>query len=119
MNKAITIKTAKVENNRLNLITNEQINGLSPRDHILVDSDHFSFIYLMEKQDEYTYLVLPESIWPALKESINKKLSTFLLSDHEQLELTKFQEELEYVIDNIKGNGNYGEEMVDKIEKTF
>lgn len=119
MNKKITINQAVIENNQLHFITNEAITGFIPKGHMLVDSDHFSFIYIMEENDSYIYVVLGESIWVALREAINGKLPAFLLSNQEQIELISFQEELEYVISNIKGNGNYGEAMVEKIETIF
>ncbi|MDP4104462.1 MAG: hypothetical protein Q8935_05855 [Bacillota bacterium] len=119
MNKLIKIQQATIENNRVQLLTNESITGLIPREHILVDSDNISFIYLMEENDHYVYIGLDESAWPALRESMNKKLPAYLISDNDQIELTSFQEEIEYIINNIKGNGNYGEEMVEKVEKTF
>ena len=119
MNKQIKINQATVESNRVNLLTNETITGFIPKEHILVDSDHFSFIYLMEKNDQYVYVGLDESIWHVLKEAIDQKLPAFLVSDKEDVELISFQDEMEYIINNIKGNGNYGEEMVAKVEKTF
>jgi hypothetical protein len=119
MNKLMKIQQAIIETNRVNLLTNEPITGLIPREHILVDSDNFSFIYLMEENDQYVYIVLDESMWSTLKESIDKKLPAYLISDKDQIELTSFQDEIEYIINNIKGNGNYGEEMVEKVEKTF
>lgn len=119
MKKLMKIDQAIIENNRVNLLTHESITGLMPREHILVDSDHFSFIYLLEENDQYVYVVLEESIWPILKESIDKKVPAYLISNQEEVELPSFQAELEYIIHNIKGNGNYGEEMVEKVEKTF
>jgi hypothetical protein len=119
MNKQIKINQATVESNRMNLRTNETISGFIPKEHILVDSDHFSFIYLMEENDQYVYVGLDESIWSVLKEAIDQKLPAFLVSDKKEVELISFQDEMEYIINNIKGNGNYGEEMVAKVEKTF
>jgi hypothetical protein len=119
MNKQIKINQASIESNRVNLLTNESIAGFIPKGHILVDSDHFSFIYLMEENDQYVYVGLDEAIWPVLKEAIDQKLPAYLVSDKEEVEFISFQDEMDYIINNIKGNGNYGEEMVDKVEKTF
>jgi hypothetical protein len=73
----------------------------------------------MEDHDDYTYIVLPESIWSTLKESVINKFPAMVISGEEEIELLAFQEELEYVINNVKGNGNYGDEMVGKVEQTF
>jgi hypothetical protein len=119
MQKSITINSADVINNKLLVEANVSIKGLVPGEQMLADSDHFSFIYLLEKANEYTYLVLPEAIWPALKEVIKQNLPVIITFNEDQLELTNFKEELEYLISNIKGNGNYGEEMVEKVETLF
>ncbi|MDQ7157376.1 UPF0738 family protein, partial [Staphylococcus warneri] len=38
---------------------------------------------------------------------------------NDELELKHFQEELDYILDNIEGNNNYGKEFVSAVEKTF
>jgi hypothetical protein len=119
MKKIIKIDQAMIENNQLKFITNEAVSELIPREHMLVDSDHFSFIYLMEENNDYTYIALGESIWSTLKEARSRKLPALLISGEQQQELVSFHEELDYLIHNIKGNGNYGDEMVGKVEKTF
>ena len=40
-------------------------------------------------------------------------------SFNNHLELKHFQEELDYVLNNIEGNNNYGKEFVSAVEKTF
>ncbi|WP_040204553.1 UPF0738 family protein [Neobacillus jeddahensis] len=119
MKKRITILEAIITDNKLILETNESINGLIPAEQILVDSTQCSFIYLMEDQEEYTYIVLPETIWPSLKAAQEQELPVKLSTNDDQIELVNFQEELEYIISNIKGNSNYGHEMVTKVEGVF
>jgi hypothetical protein len=43
----------------------------------------------------------------------------WILFEDEQLELTNFYEELTELINNIRGNSNYGAEMVTKVEEIF
>lgn len=119
MRKIIKITSANFRDERLLLCANEAINGLSAKEQILVDSANFSFIYLMENQDDYTYIEIPENIWGQLKTALDNKTAVFIYDDHDQIELTNFHEELEYVISNIEGNSNYGEEMVEKVENIF
>jgi hypothetical protein len=119
MNKIINIDRAVTDDNQLQLFTKDSITGLIPKEHILVDSDHVSFIYLMEENDHYTYIVLAETVWPVLKGALDRNLSVLLMSEQDQIELPSFQEELAYVISNIKGNSNYGEKLVEKVEKIF
>lgn len=119
MNKKILITKANISDKKLRLQTNEPITGLTPVEQILVDSKQFSFIYLMENQEGYTYIEIPEPIWPLLKESLTKQMPVWIHFDQEELELTTFNEELVEVINNIRGNSNYGEEMVTKVEGIF
>ncbi len=119
MNKRITISNANFSDNKLLLHASESINGLIPTEQILVDSKQFSFVYLMENLEGYTYIDIPEPIWPLLKETLTKRIPVWIHFNDGELELTNFNEELEYVINNIRGNSNYGEEMVTKVEGNF
>lgn len=119
MRNRIMIKQADIVGNRLLLHANESIDHLKPAEQILVDSDHFSFIYLMESQEEYTYIVIPEPFWPLLKSALEQKNTAWITNDGTQVELTQFHEELEYVVSNIKDNSNYGEEMVTRVDDIF
>jgi hypothetical protein len=119
MNKKIVITKANISNKKLQLQANEPITGLIQAEQILVDSKQFSFIYLMENQEGYTYIEIPESIWPLLKETVTKQIPVWIHFNEEELELTNFNEELVEVINNIRGNSNYGEEMVTKVERVF
>lgn len=55
----------------------------------------------------------------ALKTGLEEKLPVYLTNEENKIELINFYEELEYLISNIKGNSNYGDEMVTKVESTF
>ncbi|WP_066071206.1 hypothetical protein [Neobacillus soli] len=119
MKKTITILNANITENKLMLETNESINGLVPGEQLLVDSDQYAFIYLMEDKDDYTYIVLPEQIWPLLKTAQAELIPIWVTFNEEQTVLSNFHDELEYVISNIKGNSNYGNELVTKVESIF
>ena len=41
-----------------------------PSGQMLVDSAGFSFVYLLENEDTYTYISVPETFWKELKEVI-------------------------------------------------
>lgn len=119
MKKRITILKASITENRLLLEANEPISSLVPAEQILVDTKQYSFIYLMEDQEDYTYIDLPEQIWPFLKSAQAQKFPVWISFKEKQLELLNFHEELEYVISNIGGNSNYGNEMVTKVDGIF
>lgn len=119
MKKSITILQSKIIEKKLLLETSEPIIGLVPGEQILVDSDRYAFIYIMEDKDDYTYIVLHEQIWPILKNAQEQKIPVWVTSNDQQIELINFHDELEYVVTNIKGNSNYGEELVSKVEDIF
>ena len=119
MKRSISIQNTKLTDSKLYLVVEQQIEGLIPEGQILVDSDKYSFIYLMEDQEDYTYIVMPEQIWEFIKNSFEKKLPVWLKGNDKEVELIDFNDELEYLITNIKGNSNYGQEMVTKVESIF
>lgn len=121
MKKKVLVKEAYIENQNLLLKVdgNITLDKFSAREQMLVDSNEFAFVYILEIDGEYTYLFLPEAVWPILRDAIGKSLTTTLTNGLEKMPLPMFFEELTYLIDNIKGNSNYGEEMVKKVENTF
>jgi hypothetical protein len=119
MKRRVKVIKATISENRLQLEAADRIDGLIPGEQILVDSDNFSFIYLMEDQEDYTYIDLPEQIWPQLKTALEKKLPVWIGKEQHEIEMLNFAVELDYVIGNIKGNSNYGQEMVKKVEGIF
>jgi hypothetical protein len=121
MRKIIQFKEANFENGVLHLHTEqtEPITGLKPACQIIADSDRCAFVYLAESDDEYVYLYLEEGIWGELKKAMEVNSPVIVNSPDESLELDQFQEELKYLVSNIEGNGNYGDEMVKKVEAAF
>jgi len=123
MKKKITITEAIFNENKneLMLSTDEQISvgSLKPMEQMLVDSDNLSFIYITDHLDDYTYIVIPEPFWSVLKKAMDQDSSVYLTNGNEDLQLSGLHEELAYLIENIKGNSNYGEVMVEKVEGIF
>jgi hypothetical protein len=112
-------KSIQIENTEVQLITNDPIENLTATGKMLVDSDQFSFVYITEQNDDYIYISLTEAVWSDLKSALDLELPVVIVHETERLELSDFHEELSYLIENIKGNSNYGEEMVAKVENTF
>ncbi|MFP7295795.1 hypothetical protein [Neobacillus niacini] len=119
MKKKIAITTANLSDGKIFLQASESISGLSPAEQILVDSKEISFVYLMENHEGYTYIEMKESVWPELKKVLEQQIPVWILFEDEEQELTNFYEELNDLIHNIRGNSNYGEEMVTKVEEVF
>ncbi|WP_010283332.1 UPF0738 family protein [Bacillus timonensis] len=122
MQKRIEISHFNYSNNRLELMADNiafDTAGLQASGQMLVDSDSLAFIYKLENEHEFIYVSLPSDIWPSLKNVIYEKQQVILRLEHNELELTDIIPELEYLLQNIEGNSNYGSEMVDLVEKTF
>lgn len=119
MKRKIEITKVELTDNKLLLHANQSINELTPSEQILVDSENFSFIYLMEDAHDYTYIVIPETFWLQLKVVLDKEVPVWIHFENDEIELTNFYEELSYVVSNIRGNRNYGDDMVTKVEQTF
>ena len=86
---------------------------------MLVDSSGLSFVYLLENNETYTYLKIPEIFWNDLKKVMTREMAVSVTNGQVKINLVHFLEELTYLIENIKGNSNYGEEMVRKGEAVF
>ena len=121
MKKSFFIETAACINGKL-LFSSAQpipVDQLEPIGQMLADSDNCSFIYLAELDGEYTYISIPVSLWPDIKECFVLGVDPILVQGDNKLNLTGFREELEYLIENIKGNSNYGEKMAGAVERIF
>jgi Family of unknown function (UPF0738) len=121
MRKIVQFKQTTYENGTLYLHTDQAdlLQGTTAAGQIIADSDRYAFVYLAENEEEYVYLYLEESIWGELKKALQEKSAVIAKSDDYSLELDQFTEELDYLVTNIEGNGNYGDEMVKKVESVF
>ncbi|MFS0824141.1 hypothetical protein [Bacillus sp. 1P02SD] len=122
MQKHIEISQFNYSNGRLVLKaehTDFDTAGLSATGQMLVDSDSLAFIYKLENEQEFIYVSLPSAIWPSLKNVISENQKVILHLEDDELELIDIIPELEYLLQNIEGNANYGDEMVELVEKTF
>lgn len=86
---------------------------------MLVDSDHFAFVYVVEYNQTFCYVILHEQVWPYLKQALENSLPVFMSAGGRTLELAGLQEELSYLVGNIKDNANYGEDMEKKVIGAF
>ena len=122
MSEKLVIHRVNVNNQKeIQMEVDQQIslNQYRASGQMLVDSDGLSFVYLLEKEEGYTYIVLPNLVWGELKTALTEQLPVYLSNQSERLLLNQFHEELSYLIENIKGNSNYGEKMVNEVEAVF
>ncbi|PEA53173.1 hypothetical protein CON64_19965 [Bacillus pseudomycoides] len=93
--------------------------GLKARSHVLVDSDNLSFLYILENETAFIYVSIPHTCWEEVKQAMKSEKMMFVRIQDVEIELEQMKEELEYLIGNIEGNANYGEELVNEVERVF
>lgn len=107
------INEIKIKDDILYCYTEDSIKGLSEVGQMLVDSDNYAFAYTLDDGKAYAYLI-------SYKKHGRCCMKTWLkIIINDELELTEFHQELTYILDNIKGNNNYGKEFVATVEETF
>ncbi|MFC5588648.1 hypothetical protein ACFPRA_07110 [Sporosarcina soli] len=90
-----------------------------PAGKMITDSDEFSFVYLFDVEDGYTYYHFPQAVWPMMVEALKADVDPILSWDDGEVTLNGFKEELTMLIFNIEGNDNYGESFSTAVEQTF
>ncbi|MFD3447351.1 hypothetical protein ACFDTO_22425 [Microbacteriaceae bacterium 4G12] len=122
MQKKISIKGVEKEEHALIFCAEDTdiiVQELQSKQHVLVDSDNLAFLYIMENNIEFVYISIPHLVWPELKEALDTNKKVFIKVNGLQLELEQLKEEVEYLVANIEGNANYGDELVSKVESIF
>ena len=110
----IFVTEMKFENEVLNVFTEADVENCTAVSQMIVDSDDFSFIYLLDNGVDYVRLHFVSETWEMLERYRNQKIVL-----NETLELNNFYDELNYLISNIEGNNNYGKEFEAKVVETF
>ncbi|BDG34820.1 UPF0738 family protein [Saccharococcus caldoxylosilyticus] len=122
MRKKLVIEKVERKDRRLYLINDHppfSLEEARPKGHMLVDSDHLSFIYILETDEDFIYVAIPYEFWNDVKQALAEEAAVVLKSGELELELTSFKEELTYLIENIDGNANYGEQMEQAVKEIF
>ncbi|MCO4851291.1 MULTISPECIES: hypothetical protein [Bacillus] len=121
MQNRIEILNATLSDDQLRLVCETEGNEAErkPSGQMLVDSDNFAFVYILELADSFEYAIIKEHVWPELKQAHAQRIPVVLEAGDKSIELAGLHEELEYLLENIKDNVNYGEEMEDKVKSVF
>lgn len=90
-----------------------------PSGKMITDSDEMSFVYLFESQDDYEPIHFTQAVWPLMVKTLQGKAEPVLAWKDGTVPLEGFLDELQMLIYNIEGNGNYGEEFSSAVEEAF
>lgn len=110
----IYVNEIKINDNQIKCYTDQLTEGLEPAEHMIVDSDNHAFVYMLDSGEQYHYLLFVEETWSMIHEHFDKEV---IVNDH--LVLTSFKEEMEFLLDNIADNHNYGKAFVASVEEAF
>lgn len=122
MQNRIEITTCVMKKDELHLkaeAIEQQIEQIEDMKQVLADSDNMSFVYIVEVNEQFMYVGLSDNMWPHLKNVLQDDKKVFLEVNKQVVELTAMKEELTYLISNIEGNVNYGDDMVARVEEVF
>ncbi|MGO4889367.1 hypothetical protein ACJ2A9_16585 [Anaerobacillus sp. MEB173] len=122
MTTRLEVEKAVLLEDQLQLIITkgENVSAVKDGERMLVDADNVAFIYLLETDHTYIYISIGQTIWLDLKEAMGRELPVNLLvGEMEAISLTHIYQELQYLIENIKGNSNYRDELVLSVEQIF
>ncbi|HEY9582027.1 MAG TPA: hypothetical protein VIR13_03580 [Savagea sp.] len=85
---------------------------------LLTDSDRETFVYLIDGGDQYEYVHFPKETWSTLQEAYLQQEPIYLQMQNNIVELIEWQSQLEMLLMNIEGNGNYGT-FTEAVEQSF
>ena len=110
----------QIENDiRFTLEVTPNTSNIKAGGQIITDSDSFSFVYLLEAENEYQYVKFGQDVWPLLVNTLKAIREPSLQFGDIEITLHNFKEELEMLIFNIEGNNNYGADFSKAVEKAF
>ncbi|WP_226534538.1 hypothetical protein [Fictibacillus halophilus] len=120
----MNVQSTAWEQNKLYLnVSDEMSQKLSEckdSERMLVDSDGLAFIYVLENNEGFIHISLGSSHWVDVKKALLEKAAVVVQNEKgEELELTAFSSEMEYLTENIQGNANYGQQMEEEVIKIF
>ncbi|MDM5153845.1 hypothetical protein QUF88_08385 [Bacillus sp. DX1.1] len=122
MQNKIQVKSVEERENALIFCaenTEIRVEELTVRNHVLVDSDHLSFLYILEDESAFIYVSIPHTCWEAMHDAMKNDKKIFVRVNNIEIELEQLKEEVAYLIGNIEGNANYGEELEAAVKKVF
>lgn len=124
MAKKINVTNLQTDGREVKVFVDDQFllvdKKVEPEGRMLADSDHLSFLYILDVEEDFIYVNFPENVWGDLNNVLQNKLPIYLqIGTDTRILLIRLHEELEYFIGNIRENSNYGEKMVQAVSQCF
>ncbi|MBY6036311.1 hypothetical protein KUV80_06590 [Fictibacillus nanhaiensis] len=120
----LNVQSTAWEQNKLLLLlpidTNQEILKCTDSERMLVDSDGLAFIYVLENKDGFVYISIGNKHWEDVRKALRDHSDVLIQNGTgDELKLSAFSKEMEYLTENIQGNANYGQQMEDEVVKIF
>jgi Family of unknown function (UPF0738) len=120
----LNVQSTAWEQNKLYLNVSEevsqQLSEWKDSERMLVDSDGLAFIYVLENNEGFIHIAIGSSHWADAKKALLERVAVVIRNEiGEELELTAFSSEMDYLTENIQGNANYGQQMEEEVIKIF
>ncbi|WP_411843650.1 hypothetical protein [Salinicoccus sp. HZC-1] len=110
----IYVDEIKYEENTLKCHAEADISEMTGASRMIVDSDNMSFIYLLDDGDAFQRLHFVKETWSMLKDYKDSEIVV-----NGEVGLTDFWEEMDYLLENIVDNNNYGKEFETAVREQF
>ncbi|MFV8827414.1 hypothetical protein [Alkalihalobacterium sp. APHAB7] len=112
----ISTKEDKIILHNSQPLSKDEASSLQAAGRMLADSDQLSFIYLLEDDERYRHVSIPEFLWSDLYSELKNKDNVYIeLLPNEEVHCTSFKDEILYLLENIQDNSNYGDKMVEAV----
>jgi Family of unknown function (UPF0738) len=120
----LNVQSTAWEQNKLYLNvpaeTTQELSRWKDSERMLVDSDGLAFIYVLENIEGFIYIAIGSSHWEEAKKALLERAAVVIRNEKgDELLLTAFSSEMDYLTENIQGNANYGQQMEDEVIKIF
>jgi Family of unknown function (UPF0738) len=120
----LNVQSTAWEENKLYLNVSDevsqQLSEWKDSERMLVDSDGLAFIYVLENNEGFIHIAIGSSHWADAKKALLERAAVVIRNvKGEELELTAFSSEMDYLTENIQGNANYGQQMEEEVIKIF
>ncbi len=110
----IYVEEIKYEEKTLKCHAQQDISGMTAASRMIVDSDNMSFIYLLDDGEAFQRVHFVKETWSMLNDF---KGTEILLNG--QVTLDGFWEEMDFLLDNIVDNNNYGKAFETAVREQF
>lgn len=110
----IYVDEIKFEEETLKCHADADLTGMTAASRMIVDSDNMSFIYLLDDGDAFRRVHFVKETWSMLNDYRNKEIKL-----NGRIALADFWEEMDFLLDNIVDNNNYGREFESAVREQF